>query len=130
MIAMFGLSLAFPTIYIYSGEIFPTTVRNVGVGIAAMLSRIGAIVAPHVVSLKRVSVIWKSKKYLFYHFQFHWWLPPLIFGIIPLIGAALCILLPETVDCKLPDTIEEAEATELLRKAEPKGRGEQPSTSS
>ncbi|KAJ8931773.1 hypothetical protein NQ314_015305 [Rhamnusium bicolor] len=31
-IGMFGLALAFPTVYIYSGELFPTVVRNVGVG--------------------------------------------------------------------------------------------------
>lgn len=53
---MAGLSLAFPTVYIYSGELFPTTVRNIGVGICSMCCRIGAIVAPHVASLNKVNI--------------------------------------------------------------------------
>lgn len=42
------------------------------------------------------------------------WIPPVIFGITPLVGAILCLKLPETLDCKLPDTIEEAEMFEVL----------------
>lgn len=37
------------------------------------------------------------------------WLPPVIFGIGPIIGAALCLLLPETMNCELPETIEDGE---------------------
>lgn len=37
------------------------------------------------------------------------WLPPVIFGIGPLLGAVLCFLLPETMNCKLPETIEDGE---------------------
>lgn len=37
------------------------------------------------------------------------WLPPTIFGILPLIGAALCLLLPETAGCILPDTLQDGE---------------------
>lgn len=42
-IGMFGLALAFPTVYIYSGELFPTMVRNIGVGTSSMCARIGKI---------------------------------------------------------------------------------------
>lgn len=97
MIGMFGLALAFPTVYIYSGELFPTMVRNVGVGTSSMSARIGSMVAPFVASLVSVEP----------------WIPPLIFGITPLIGAILCFKLPETLDCKLPDTVEEAEMHEI-----------------
>lgn len=31
-IALFGMSVAFPTVYLYAGELFPTVVRNIGVG--------------------------------------------------------------------------------------------------
>ena len=37
------------------------------------------------------------------------WLPPVIFGVGPLVGASLCLLLPETMNCKLPDTLEDGE---------------------
>ncbi|KAG5891587.1 hypothetical protein JTB14_022252 [Gonioctena quinquepunctata] len=92
-IGMFGLALSFPTVYIYSGELYPTVVRNVGVGTSSMCARIGSMVAPFVATLDTVEP----------------WIPPIIFGIVPLIGAILCYKLPETLDCKLPDTIEEAE---------------------
>lgn len=93
-IGMFGLALAFPTVYIYSGELFPTIVRNIGVGTSSMCARIGSMIAPFVATLGTVEP----------------WIPPVIFGILPLIGAVLCLKLPETLDCKLPDNIEEAEA--------------------
>jgi hypothetical protein len=35
--------------------------------------------------------------------------PPLTFGVVPLIGTVLCLLLPETANAKLPDTLEEGE---------------------
>lgn len=96
VIGMFGLAISFPTVYIYSGELFPTVVRNIGVGTCSMSARIGSMVSPFVASLVTVEP----------------WLPPVIFGVVPLIGAVLCWKLPETLDCKLPDTIEEAEEFE------------------
>lgn len=93
-LGMFGLSISFPTVYIFSGELFPTVIRNVGVGTSSMCARIGSMLAPFVAGLSTVEL----------------WLPPIIFGVVPIIGAALCYRLPETLDCKLPDTIAEAEA--------------------
>lgn len=90
---MFGLSVSFPTVYIFSGELFPTVIRNIGVGTSSMCARIGSMLAPFIAGLSEVD---------------HW-IPPLIFGVIPLVGAILCYRLPETLNCKLPDTIEEAE---------------------
>lgn len=58
-----------------------------------MFARIGSMIAPFVATLNTVN----------------YWLPPVIFGVMPLLGAILCYALPETLDCKLPDTIEEAE---------------------
>lgn len=93
-VGMLGLSVSFPTVYIFSGELFPTVIRNIGVGTSSMCARIGSMLAPFVAGLSVVEP----------------WIPPLIFGIIPLIGAVLCYRLPETLNCNLPDTIEEAEA--------------------
>nr|CAI5841743.1 unnamed protein product [Callosobruchus analis] len=53
-IGMFGLALAFPTVYIYSGELFPTVLRNIGVGTSSMCARIGSMVAPFVAALASV----------------------------------------------------------------------------
>lgn len=93
-VGMFGLSISFPTVYIFSGELFPTVIRNIGVGTSSMCARIGSMSAPFIAGLSVVEA----------------WIPPLIFGIVPLIGAILCYRLPETLNCQLPDTIEEAEA--------------------
>lgn len=91
---LWGLSISFATVYLYAGELFPTVVRNSGVGLSSTVARIGSMLAPFVATLAHTSA----------------WLPPLAFGIVPLIGAALCFLLPETCGKKLPDTLEEGEA--------------------
>lgn len=57
-----------------------TVVRNVGIGTASMIARIGSMVAPFVLSLKEVNTAY----------------PAIILGIMPLIGAALVLFLPET----------------------------------
>lgn len=51
-----------------------------------MIARIGSMVAPFVLSLSKLSVVY----------------PPIILGIIPIVGAILVLPLPETqglVDC-------------------------------
>ncbi|XP_011869932.1 PREDICTED: organic cation transporter protein isoform X2 [Vollenhovia emeryi] len=88
-----GMSVSFTTVYLFSGELFPTVVRNVGIGSSSMCARVGSIVAPFVVSLSYIET----------------WLPPTIFGILPLIGSALCLLLPETAECALPETLQDGE---------------------
>lgn len=46
-----GMSVSFTTVYLFSGELFPTVVRNIGVGASSMCARLGSILAPFVVSL-------------------------------------------------------------------------------
>lgn len=50
-----GMSVSFTTVYLFSGELFPTVVRNIGVGTSSMCARIGSITAPFVVSLVSLS---------------------------------------------------------------------------
>ena len=90
-IGIFGMSISFPTVYLFGGELFPTVVRNVGVGLASVCARIGSMVAPFIVGLST------------------YWLPPIIFGIMPILGAAAAFMLPETLEQPLPETIEDAE---------------------
>lgn len=93
-IGIFGMMVAFPTVYIYAGEIFPTIIRNIGVGSCSMCARIGSMIAPFIIGVGNLVPL----------------APPLVFFVIPAIGACLCLLMPETKDCELPDTVEEAEA--------------------
>ncbi|XP_055643012.1 organic cation transporter protein isoform X2 [Toxorhynchites rutilus septentrionalis] len=92
-IGLVGMSISFPTVYLYAGELFPTVVRNVGIGTASMIARIGSMIAPFVAGMGVIS---------------HW-LPPIIFGIIPLIGACFVFFLPETQGHPLPETLEDGE---------------------
>lgn len=50
-LGILGMGISFPTAYLYSGELFPTVVRNVGVGSGSMSARVGSMVAPFVASL-------------------------------------------------------------------------------
>lgn len=93
MIATFGIVLSFATCYIYSTELFPTRVRNAGVGSSSMFARIGSMVAPFAVSIST------DQK----------WLSPVILGITAIIAAIVCLKLPETLGSKLPEAVEDIE---------------------
>ncbi|XP_077865179.1 organic cation transporter protein-like [Saccoglossus kowalevskii] len=84
---------AFGDIYIFSAEIFPTCVRNAGIGISSTMARIGTIASPFIMLLIT-----------------HWRpLPFIIMGIISIVGGMFSLLLPETSKQKLPETLEEGE---------------------
>lgn len=51
MIVKFCISVSYYTIYIYSAEVYPTLVRQVGVGFNSGSSRLGSIMAPFVKEL-------------------------------------------------------------------------------
>lgn len=92
-IGIIGMSISFPTVYLYAGELFPTVVRNIGVGTSSMIARIGSMISPFIAGLSAS-----------YH-----WLPPVIFGVIPLIGAFFVFFLPETLGTPLPETLQDGE---------------------
>lgn len=96
VLAMSGkmaITASYGTIYIFTTEQFPTPVRNVGLGASSMMARIGGILAPYI----NVSAdIWKP-------------LPLVVFGALSLASGLLSLYLPETLNKKLPETIEEGE---------------------
>ncbi|KAG2466112.1 S22A5 protein, partial [Polypterus senegalus] len=47
MIGKFGLTISMSIIYVYSSELFPTVVRNMGMGAASMFTGIGGVTAPY-----------------------------------------------------------------------------------
>lgn len=50
-LSLVGMAISFPTIYLYSGEVFPTVVRNVGVGLGSISARIGSMIAPYIATM-------------------------------------------------------------------------------
>lgn len=90
-IGKLGVSSSFSCIYIHSNELFPTTIRNSGMGLVAVAARIGGILAPFIVRLKDVIP------------NLHF----IIFGLMGLSSGLCTLLLPDTKDLPLPGTIQD-----------------------
>ncbi|NXR26540.1 S22AD protein, partial [Cinclus mexicanus] len=86
-IGKFAASASFSTSYVYAAELFPTVVRQTGVGLCSMSARVAGILAPLVRLLGR----------------YHGAIPMAIFGSAPVLGGLLCVLLPETRGTELAD---------------------------
>ncbi|XP_048399777.2 organic cation/carnitine transporter 2-like isoform X2 [Stegostoma tigrinum] len=94
MIGKFGTTIAFAIVYVYSSELFPTVVRNMGVGVSCMACRFGAIISP----------------YIFYLGVHHEFLPFIVMGCLTVFSAILVLFLPETVNIRLPETIDQMQS--------------------
>ncbi|KAM3919832.1 solute carrier family 22 member 6-A-like [Leptodactylus fuscus] len=95
-LAVFGkgcLAASFSCVFLYTTELYPTVIRQSGLGLGSTMARLGGIVAPLVKMLG----------------EFYPFLPLLIYGGSPILSGLLVYFLPETVNKPLPDTIEEVE---------------------
>lgn len=50
-IGKFGVGSGFAVIYIFAGELYPTVVRAIGMGMSSMVAGSGLLLAPHIVKL-------------------------------------------------------------------------------
>ncbi|KAF6716701.1 Solute carrier family 22 member 13 [Oryzias melastigma] len=80
VLGKFAATASFATVYVYTAELYPTILRQNGVGLNSMCARVAGILAP-LIRLLEV-----------YHFT----IPMLIYGIIPIVAGGLCAMLPET----------------------------------
>ncbi|XP_072021112.1 organic cation transporter protein-like isoform X2 [Amphiura filiformis] len=94
MIGKFAVTASFSVVYIFSGEIYPTPVRSIGMGMSSMCARISGIIAPFILILGNY---WEQ-------------LPFVIFGVNSIIAGLLALLLPETHGMSLPETLVEGDA--------------------
>ena len=51
MVGKLGVSSSFAVIYLYTAELYPTVLRNFGVGCGSMFARIGSMVSPYIADL-------------------------------------------------------------------------------
>ena len=87
------ISAVFAVIFLYTAEMFPTSLRSVAVGISTGMARIGISVAPFLFLLDKYDTA-------------------ICFSILVVIGMVagfLCFCFPETKHRSLPDKIEEIE---------------------
>lgn len=106
IIGKFGASGVFSLTFLYTSELYPTVIRNIGMGSCAFWARLGGVVAPQILALGDLS---------------HKSISVIIIGVITLVASILLLLLPETMATKLPDTIEEVEdknGTDSIREDE------------
>ena len=92
-------SLAFGMAFLYTAELYPTTVRNTAVGLCASLGRIGGMLAPWI------------GKFLPNEGYFPQYVPLCLFGGFNIISGLCAIQLPETLGHTLPRTFEDVEET-------------------
>jgi len=93
-IGRFAITGSFSMVFVYAVEIYPTAVRNVGLGSSSTWARVGGVIAPYIGrELGKQSPA----------------APLVIFGVTSILAAILVLILPETKSITLPDTIEEGE---------------------
>ncbi|KAL0156784.1 hypothetical protein M9458_048030, partial [Cirrhinus mrigala] len=90
VIGKFSLAASFTIVYVYTAELYPTVVRQNGVGLNSMCARVAGILAP-LIGLLDV---------------YHPAIPMVIYGSLPFVGGALTFLLPETLNMELQDHTE------------------------
>ncbi|XP_040906299.1 solute carrier family 22 member 7-like [Toxotes jaculatrix] len=89
-----GLSEAsFTTIFLYTTELYPTVIRQNGLGYTSFMSRLGVSVAPLILLLEDVWTL----------------LPQIIICSVAIVSGLVSLLLPETLNVRLPETIDDIE---------------------
>lgn len=89
----FCIAGSFAIIYNYSAELFPTVIRNTAVGVGSMCARLSATLTPLISLLD----------------SFDPRVPTVIFALVALVSGALTMLLPETLNQPMPQSLEDGE---------------------
>eukprot|EP00095_Tigriopus_kingsejongensis_P012121 maker-scaffold97_size377342-snap-gene-2.15 protein:Tk12121 transcript:maker-scaffold97_size377342-snap-gene-2.15-mRNA-1 annotation:"hypothetical protein LOTGIDRAFT_108526" len=91
LIGKFGGSAAFALVYLYTAELYPTSLRNTAIGTSSMMARLGSLCAPILAGISPLTI------------------PMVIMGVSSIVGGLLTFLLPETLGQSLPETLEEVQ---------------------
>ena len=89
----FCISAAYAVLYVYSAELFPTVVRNAGMGVSSLSARVGGMVAPFIVLIG----------------DHHVSLPMFVFACTALLAGIAGLKLHETQGKRMPETFEDLE---------------------
>uniref|UniRef100_A0A673LBE0 Solute carrier family 22 member 5-like n=1 Tax=Sinocyclocheilus rhinocerous TaxID=307959 RepID=A0A673LBE0_9TELE len=81
MAGKFGFTMSFTVVYIYTAELYPTVLRNLGIGMCSSAARIGS--------------------------TFNKYLPYILMGSLTIASSIANMFLPETLGKVLPETLEQ-----------------------
>ncbi|KAJ4925271.1 hypothetical protein JOQ06_018006 [Pogonophryne albipinna] len=76
VVGKFAATTSFSIVYVYAAELYPTTLRQNGVGLNSMCARVAGILAPLIRLLE----------------VYHWTIPMLIYGIVPITAGDLPVV--------------------------------------
>ncbi|XP_046676522.1 carcinine transporter [Homalodisca vitripennis] len=93
LLSKFAISASFLIIYPFTGELYPTQLRGVGIGFSAYISGLGLIIIPFITYLGSEHLV----------------LPLVIMGAVSVVVGMTSLRLPETLHHRLPQTIDEGE---------------------
>jgi MFS family permease len=94
VVGRFGVNVAYSSGAQYAAELIPTEVRGQGVAAIHMVGYAATFFSAHILYLATYSRA----------------IPELLLGSLSIVGAALCLLLPETLYRTLPVTLQDGEA--------------------
>lgn len=95
--AKLGAAAAFNVTFMYTAQLYPTTIRNSAVGICSTVARLGGMMAPWV------------GKYLPEQGGLPEYVPLCLFGGFGVLGGLCALMLPDTVGFPLPNTFDDIE---------------------
>ncbi|CAH0389882.1 unnamed protein product [Bemisia tabaci] len=93
LFSKFTISASFLIIYPFAGELYPTSIRGLGIGASAYIAGLGLIIIPFINYLGQENLK----------------MPLIIMGVVSVLGGLTALRLPETLHHRLPQTIEEGE---------------------
>ncbi|XP_006533871.1 solute carrier family 22 member 21 isoform X5 [Mus musculus] len=99
MVGKFGITSAYSMVYVYTAELYPTVVRNMGVGVSSTASRLGSILSPYFVYLG----------------AYDRRLPYILMGSLTILTAIITLFFPESSGVSLPETIDEMQKVKKLK---------------
>ncbi|KAJ7333875.1 hypothetical protein OS493_015968 [Desmophyllum pertusum] len=88
------VTMSFSIMYLYSSELYPTSMRNLAVGVCSTVARLGSIIAPYIVMLSQLPGLSVT-------------LPMVIFGVLAVTAGLTILWLPETLNSNMCQTLEE-----------------------
>ena len=100
-IGKFALAAAYGGIYIYSAEIFPTTIKNFGIGVCSSIARIAGVISQFIEMIPNSRFCVENEEINCKK------IPYVIYGVLTIVGCLLMFFLPETNGQTSPENIEE-----------------------